>query len=87
MRPPPRPHWAGLVLTSGVLSPAEVQMDVECKERLSCQPTVIDLTESDDEDTPTLPPSPLVATANCLQDLLSGDDMTLQPERCVVDLL
>ena len=93
MRLPPRhttPHHTTLdwlVVTSAVLLPAEVEMDVECKEGLSCQPAVIDLTGSDDEDTPTLPPSPIDPTTTCLQDLLSGDDRTLQPERCVVDLM
>ena len=66
----------------------EAEMDVECKENvLSSQPTVIDLTGSDDEDTSTLSPSPIVSTANCLKEFLSGADGTLQPKRCVVDLL
>ena len=62
----------------------EVEVDAGHKEmKLPCQPAVIDLTMSDDDNTPTMPHPPI----NCIQALLSEDDDILQPvERCVVDL-
>lgn len=77
--------WTVLVVTTALFCSVEVEMDVGCKENLlPCQPTVIDLTESDDEDTPS---HPITSDPNCLQDWLSADGSTVKPERCVVDLM
>lgn len=73
-----------LVVTTALFCSVEAETDVGCKENLSCQPTVIDLTESDDEDTPS---HPIISDANYIQDWLSADDSTMKPERCVVDLM